>query len=51
MCGRADNDEKLLFCDYCDRGYHMYCLLPPMNNPPEGAWICVLCQAKEEHKK
>ncbi|KAI6657742.1 Zinc finger protein ubi-d4-like [Oopsacas minuta] len=51
ICGRADNDEKLLFCDYCDRGYHMYCLSPPMNSPPEGVWICVLCQAKEDQKK
>ena len=28
--------DQLLFCDDCDRGYHMYCLKPPMTEPPEG---------------
>ena len=28
--------DQLLFCDDCDRGYHMYCLSPPMTEPPEG---------------
>lgn len=28
--------DQLLFCDDCDRGYHMYCLKPPIKEPPEG---------------
>jgi zinc finger protein ubi-d4 len=36
ICGTSDNDDQLLFCDDCDRGYHMYCLAPPLINPPEG---------------
>ncbi|TSP36058.1 Zinc finger protein ubi-d4 [Bagarius yarrelli] len=36
MCGTSENDDQLLFCDDCDRGYHMYCLTPPMSEPPEG---------------
>ena len=44
LCGTSDNDDKLLFCDDCDRGYHMYCLDPPMEQPPEGSWICNLCE-------
>ncbi|CAH0547639.1 unnamed protein product [Brassicogethes aeneus] len=43
MCGNSDNDDQLLFCDDCDRGYHMYCLSPPLVNPPEGSWSCNLC--------
>ncbi|XP_046876941.1 zinc finger protein ubi-d4-like isoform X2 [Hypomesus transpacificus] len=43
MCGTSENDDQLLFCDDCDRGYHMYCLSPPMNEPPEGSWSCRLC--------
>ncbi|XP_019904045.1 zinc finger protein ubi-d4 isoform X2 [Esox lucius] len=35
--------DQLLFCDDCDRGYHMYCLNPPMAEPPEGSWSCHLC--------
>lgn len=48
LCGTSDNDDKLLFCDDCDRGYHMYCLTPPLANPPEGHWCCDLC-LKEYH--
>ena len=33
LCGTSENDDKLLFCDDCDRGYHMYCLVPPMKVP------------------
>ncbi|ESP03156.1 hypothetical protein LOTGIDRAFT_148729, partial [Lottia gigantea] len=36
LCGTSDNDDQLLFCDDCDRGYHMYCLNPPLQEPPEG---------------
>ncbi|XP_068625193.1 zinc finger protein ubi-d4 A-like isoform X2 [Battus philenor] len=43
VCGTSDNDDQLLFCDDCDRGYHMYCLAPPLDTPPEGSWSCALC--------
>ncbi|XP_045464685.1 zinc finger protein ubi-d4 isoform X2 [Harmonia axyridis] len=43
VCGNSDNDDQLLFCDDCDRGYHMYCLTPPLDNPPEGSWSCKVC--------
>ncbi|EOA99780.1 Zinc finger protein DPF3, partial [Anas platyrhynchos] len=36
LCGTSENDDQLLFCDDCDRGYHMYCLNPPVFEPPEG---------------
>ncbi|XP_045455686.1 zinc finger protein ubi-d4 A [Melitaea cinxia] len=48
VCGTSDNDDQLLFCDDCDRGYHMYCLAPPLDTPPEGSWSCALC-IKEFH--
>lgn len=43
ICGTSDNDDQLLFCDDCDRGYHMYCLSPALTSPPEGSWSCKLC--------
>ncbi|XP_044017035.1 zinc finger protein DPF3 isoform X2 [Aphidius gifuensis] len=46
ICGTSDNDDQLLFCDDCDRGYHMYCLSPPLASPPEGSWSCRLCIAE-----
>ncbi|XP_015126214.1 zinc finger protein DPF3 isoform X3 [Diachasma alloeum] len=50
ICGTSDNDDQLLFCDDCDRGYHMYCLSPPLATPPEGSWSCRLCIA-EFHRR
>lgn len=43
LCGTSENDDQLLFCDDCDRGYHLYCLSPPLLEPPEGEWSCELC--------
>ncbi|XP_025068848.1 zinc finger protein neuro-d4 [Alligator sinensis] len=50
MLVRSPPQDQLLFCDDCDRGYHMYCLSPPMAEPPEGSWSCHLClrQLKEK---
>ena len=43
LCGTSENDNQLLFCDDCDNGYHMYCLVPPLKAPPEGSWSCNIC--------
>ncbi|KAM9475520.1 lysine-specific demethylase 5C isoform 1-T1 [Clarias gariepinus] len=47
MCGRGDEDEKLLLCDGCDDNYHTFCLLPPLTDPPKGNWHCPKCVAEE----
>ncbi|XP_018608495.1 lysine-specific demethylase 5C-like isoform X2 [Scleropages formosus] len=47
MCGRGDEDEKLLLCDGCDDNYHTFCLLPPLAEPPKGDWRCPKCVAEE----
>ncbi|XP_036434959.1 lysine-specific demethylase 5C isoform X1 [Colossoma macropomum] len=47
MCGRGDEDEKLLLCDGCDDNYHTFCLLPPLSDPPKGNWRCPKCVAEE----
>lgn len=25
-CRRSDNEDKMMFCDQCDRSYHIYCI-------------------------
>ncbi|XP_072305119.1 lysine-specific demethylase 5C isoform X2 [Eucyclogobius newberryi] len=47
MCGRADDDEKLLLCDGCEDNYHTFCLLPSLTDPPKGRWRCPKCVAEE----
>lgn len=46
MCGRGDEDEKLLLCDGCDDNYHTFCLIPPLTDPPKGNWRCPKCIAE-----
>lgn len=46
MCGRGDDDEKLLQCDGCEDNYHIFCLLPPLADPPKGNWRCPKCVAE-----
>lgn len=38
-----------MFCDRCDRGWHLYCLDPPLDRPPPGFWQCPTCDTLEEH--
>lgn len=46
FCGGGENEEQLLLCDGCDKGYHMYCFKPKMDTIPEGDWFCFECQNK-----
>ena len=40
FCFRCGTGGDLMLCDKCDRSYHMHCLDPPMETPPEGDWFC-----------
>ena len=33
----------MLLCDGCDRGYHIYCLKPPLKKVPRSDWFCSDC--------
>ena len=46
FCSSGDNEDKLLLCDSCDKGYHTYCFKPKMENIPEGDWYCYECVNK-----
>eukprot|EP00040_Diaphanoeca_grandis_P019588 m.103477 g.103477 ORF g.103477 m.103477 type:complete len:434 (-) comp27501_c1_seq1:442-1743(-) len=48
ICERMDDDEHMLFCDWCDAGMHMYCLTPPLEEMPQESWKCPDCK-KSKH--
>ncbi|KAF8313245.1 hypothetical protein DL93DRAFT_1185349 [Clavulina sp. PMI_390] len=43
ICRKGDDDLHMLLCDGCDRGYHTYCLNPPIPSIPKGQWFCHAC--------
>ncbi|KAK4470209.1 hypothetical protein MN116_005785, partial [Schistosoma mekongi] len=50
ICRRDNNEECLLLCDGCDRGYHTYCFRPQLSNIPTGDWFCYDCVSKATSK-
>ncbi|XP_035677235.1 bromodomain adjacent to zinc finger domain protein 1A-like [Branchiostoma floridae] len=50
MCRRKGDAEKMLLCDGCDRGHHMYCLKPPLKKVPEGDWYCHTCKPQMQKR-
>ncbi|KAM9342253.1 bromodomain adjacent to zinc finger domain protein 2B [Pholidichthys leucotaenia] len=47
LCEKGDNEQLLLLCDKCDRGYHTYCHTPEITMLPDGEWFCPTCESKE----
>ncbi|KAI9454545.1 hypothetical protein BJY52DRAFT_1284058 [Lactarius psammicola] len=43
ICQEKGDDARILFCDTCDRGWHMDCLTPPLQDSPPGKWHCPSC--------
>jgi bromodomain adjacent to zinc finger domain protein 1A len=50
LCNRKGDAEKMLLCDSCDRGHHIYCLRPPLAAIPAGEWFCPKCKPKTVEK-
>uniref|UniRef100_S4RH79 PHD and ring finger domains 1 n=1 Tax=Petromyzon marinus TaxID=7757 RepID=S4RH79_PETMA len=42
-CGLSDREERMLLCDACDAGFHMECLVPPLDSIPVEEWFCPTC--------
>ena len=42
-CGSAADGGRTLLCDWCDAGWHTYCLSPPLASIPPGDWLCPDC--------
>lgn len=44
VCLMGKNASKILLCDECERGFHIYCLDPPLEAIPDvDEWYCPTC--------
>jgi hypothetical protein len=43
ICRMPDREAEMLLCDFCDAGWHMSCLSPPLEEVPKGDWACPQC--------
>eukprot|EP00918_Siedleckia_nematoides_P015913 GHVU01034352.1.p1 GENE.GHVU01034352.1~~GHVU01034352.1.p1 ORF type:complete len:231 (-),score=17.94 GHVU01034352.1:1063-1755(-) len=46
ICEDSGDPDAMLFCDACDKGYHMTCHNPPVHDKPQGKWLCTWCIAE-----
>jgi hypothetical protein len=44
LYGLASGAATMLVCDSCSRGWHMSCLMPPLECIPDGQWFCPRCK-------
>eukprot|EP01135_Chromosphaera_perkinsii_P010528 Nk52_evm38s2152 gene=Nk52_evmTU38s2152 len=42
MCSDPGSEDRLMFCDSCDRAYHTFCV--NLEEIPSGEWKCVMCK-------
>lgn len=47
ICGAGHHEDKIILCDRCDKGFHLFCLSPPLECVPEGDWVCPLCSQQD----
>ena len=43
VCELISDEHVMLLCDSCNRGWHTYCLSPPLTSVPKGDWLCHEC--------
>lgn len=48
QCKSGLHGEVMLLCDRCNKGWHIYCLSPPLEKIPLGNWYCLECLNSEK---
>ena len=43
VCSLPQPEDSMLLCDWCNSGWHMECLTPPLGEVPPGVWLCPYC--------
>lgn len=49
-CGGGHAPDRILPCARCPKGWHTFCLAPPLEAPPAGEWVCPDCRAQGEQQ-
>ncbi|KAH0900123.1 hypothetical protein HID58_049691 [Brassica napus] len=49
-CSSGKQPAKLLLCDKCDKGFHLFCLRPILVSVPKGSWFCPSCSKHQNLK-
>jgi len=44
VCKSEENEEKMLICDLCEKGYHLNCHVPNLESIPLEDWVCTSCK-------
>ena len=39
-CGGREQEEAILLCDRCQKGYHYWCVPPILERVPDGGRVC-----------
>ncbi|KAL5098856.1 hypothetical protein RYX36_003183 [Vicia faba] len=47
QCKSGLHGDVMLLCDRCDKGWHIYCLSPPLKQIPLGNWYCFNCLSSD----
>ncbi|XP_064459559.1 chromodomain-helicase-DNA-binding protein Mi-2 homolog isoform X3 [Ornithodoros turicata] len=45
-CEVCQQGGEIILCDTCPRAYHLVCLEPELEEPPEGKWSCPHCEGE-----
>lgn len=51
FCFACSGVGELICCDYCPASFHLECHDPPLDDLPEGQWLCRSCKTTTEQKK
>lgn len=50
ICGKGDDEDLIVICDKCNKGFHLYCLTPILPSVPSGDWFCSKCCEKKQQQ-
>lgn len=42
-CQICNDGGNLICCDSCENAYHLLCIVPPLQDIPQGSWHCAEC--------